>query len=119
MHFQDDKEIGKRNKFTLLDMEQWTKIVNQWDKSKENQQAYCKRLNLNIHTFCYVKAKLKQKNKSVNKFIPVLTHLQPSAGDSKDFLVFEDKNGLKLQIALSIKETTLLNILKLIGWSHA
>jgi len=109
----------EQSRFKPLDMEQWTRLVNQWDKAKENQQAYCQRLNLNINTFCYVRSKLKQKNKNINQFMPVT--IQPASlfPESNHALMVENGKGLKLHIPLSMAENQLIHLLAVIGWKHA
>jgi predicted enzyme involved in methoxymalonyl-ACP biosynthesis len=122
MQTQDTSEAqttkNKQSNFAL-DMHQWSAIVKQWDRTKESQKAYCNRLNLNINTFCYVKAKLKQKHIVSAKFIPVTIEPHESMVSTNSSLCFENKRGIKLQVPLSIKENVLLKLLKLIGWNHA
>lgn len=115
----DETSKDKKSSFAHLDMQQWSKIIKQWDKTQESQKAYCKRLNLNFNTFAYVKAKLNQKHQLTNKFIPVKIQSHEPLLDVGSSLLFENKSGIKLKISLSVKESTLLNVLKLIGWNHA
>lgn len=121
MQIHDDNDIIKNKKSTLarLDMHQWSILVKQWDQTKESQQAYCKRLNLNINTFSYVRAKIKQGHTLAAKFIPVTVQSHEPITDEINLLIFENKQGIKLKIPVSIKESVLLKVLKLIGWSHA
>lgn len=74
-----DDLIKNRKSFASLDMQQWTKLVKEWDKIQETQQAYCNRLNLNINTFVYVKTKLNRKKQVKAKFIPLTIQPDVSA----------------------------------------
>lgn len=116
---QKSIQQDKKSRFALLDMEQWTIIVRQWDRTKENQQEYCKRLNLNINTFSYVRSKLNTKNKSANKFIPLTIQSSSSWIDSSSPLIIENRSGMKLHLPLSLKKNELINLLTIIGWHHA
>ena len=115
----NDATKSKQPTFKQLNMHQWSAIVKQWDQTKESQQAYCQRLNININTFSYVRSKLNRKPPLENKFIPVTIQPDEPIIEAGHLLIFENKNGIKLQIPLSVKESTLLQVLKLIGWSHA
>ena len=121
MQTQDNHELTKSKKphFSLLNMDQWSELIKQWDKTKETQKTYCKRLNLNINTFSYVKAKLHQKKQTTKKFIPVTIQSGSPIIREKSYIIFENHNGIKLTLPLSTKEDELLYVLKLIGWSHA
>lgn len=119
MHPQtDDDPMALKKSFSLLDMHQWSEIIRQWDKGKETQQAYCKRLNLNIHTFSYVKAKLNRQKTTTTSFIPVTIQQDSFTSDHRNRLMFENKRGMKLTIVLPSKPQQLLHLLKIIGWHH-
>ena len=40
-----------------LDMDKWREIIGGWNKSEENQKAYCQRLGVNLNTFSYARSK--------------------------------------------------------------
>jgi predicted enzyme involved in methoxymalonyl-ACP biosynthesis len=54
-----------------LDKEKWREIIEAWNKSGENQKAYCQRLGISINTFTYARGKMMLHDKPKAQFIPV------------------------------------------------
>jgi len=106
-------------KFTPIDMDKWTKIVAGWNKSQESQKAYCERLNLNINTFSYVRSKLLKQEKLNRKFIPITIKEEKICDEGHNRLSLENRAGIIVHIPLSISETKLSSLLKVLRWHHA
>jgi hypothetical protein len=104
----------KRANPQRIDKEKWIQLISDWEKSNESQTAFCKRLNLNTHTFTYVKGKLS-KNAISKKFIPVSIK-ENSSPTSIANITLENPQGLKLHIPSLIADEKLIHLLKLAGW---
>jgi hypothetical protein len=109
-----------------LDMLKWQALVEGWDATSETQVNYCKRLNINLNTFSYVRTKLLQKEKAKSKlnaklkseakFIPIsLKQLDPPI--PLPTMVVENKAGMKLILPAALPADQLLKVLKCCGWS--
>lgn len=101
-------------KYNPADKEKWLELVREWEKSNEKQSAFCRRNNLDIKIFSYVKTKLLLK-KAQNKFIPVSIQKEipaPNIGT----IILENNRGIKLYIPTSSTNEQLVNILKIVGW---
>lgn len=102
-----------KTKKTLLDKEQWSKLITEWKNSTESQREFCKRLNLNINTFTYIKSKLEIKNKQ-KKFIPLTIRQNISPAPILN-VILENAKGIKLHFT-STMDDNLIQLLKIVGW---
>lgn len=89
-------------KNTPIDMEKWRGIVEAWNKSDENQKAYCQRLGVSLNTFSYVRSKLARQDKPKNQFIPLtIKNSNEERALSPSVIVLENRQGYKLHIPAS------------------
>lgn len=107
-------------KSTPLDMDRWHEIIKAWEKSGENQKAYCERLGVSLNTFSYARSKLLQQNKPKAQFIPLTIKsnseekaLTPSA------IVLENTQGYKLHLSANLSLEQLTKLFKISGWNNA
>ncbi len=112
-----------QSKFSLLDKEKWLALINEWEKCDESQKAFCQRLQLNLHTFSYMRSRLlARKKKSIaNKFIPLKLKDNEEVSPQRlaHYFTLESNQGIKLHIPFDINEEKLLILLRLTGWPHA
>ncbi|MDR3477534.1 MAG: hypothetical protein P4M14_05825 [Gammaproteobacteria bacterium] len=98
----------------------WSALNTEWENSKESQQAFCKRKNINPHTFTYWRTKFvskKNKAKSISPFIPVKIKSENISAPSP--LIIENKLGMRMVIPANVDIGQLAQILKLIGFNYA
>jgi hypothetical protein len=106
---------SKRIKTPRIDKEKWAQLILEWEKSNESQTAFCNRLNLNIHTFTYVRDKVL-KDALSKKFIPVSIQEENSPSPLIADITLENPKGFKLHIPSLIADEQLIHLLKLVGW---
>lgn len=107
-------------KNTPLDMEKWREIVEAWNKSGENQKAYCQRLGVSLNTFSYIRGKLMRQDKPKNQFLPLtIKNCSEEMAPSSSVIVLENRQGFKLHIPASLSLDQLAKIFKLSGWNNA
>lgn len=121
---QDQHPVAEKNSkvnFTPEEKQKWITLIMDWEKSNESQRAYCKRQELNLHTFTYLRGKLLADKKKLPtaKFIPIKMKKEPAVDFSGLQITIENMKGLKLYMPLMIQEEKLLKLLKLVGWHHA
>ena len=104
----------QQTKQNHIDKEKWSKLIAEWKDSAESQKEFCKRLNLNIHTFTYIKGKLSVKDKK-NKFIP-LTIRKEIPPKPISNMILENAKGMKLHIPLAVIDENFICLLKIAGW---
>lgn len=105
---------------TPLDMEKWRGIVEAWNKSGENQKAYCQRLGVSLNTFSYVRSKLMRQDKPKNQFLPLtIKNCNEEKTLSPSVIVLENRQGFKLHIPASLSLEQLAKLFKLSGWNDA
>jgi hypothetical protein len=75
---------------------------------------YCKRLNLNINTFTYIKCKLETKAKQ-NKFIPLTIRKDATLSPNLN-IILENAKGIKLHFTSMSLDDNLVQLLKIAGW---
>lgn len=111
---------NQSEKITQLDMDKWRETINAWEKSGENQKAYCDRLGLSLNTFTYARSKLLQQNKPKSQFIP-LTIKSNSEEKSltPSVIVLENTQGYKLHFSASLSIDQLTKLLRVSGWNNA
>lgn len=109
-------------KFTEADDQKWLNIIAEWEKTNESQKSFCARLGLSYYTFAYMRTKLFSPKKNENKkniFIPVAVTKPSLSIHTKEFIIIENKNGIKLHVPLNLGENNLMLLLNLAGWQHA
>ncbi len=97
-----------------INLEDWSKLVNEWKKGTESQKDFCARLNLNINSFTYAKAKLSTKDKQ-KKFIPLTIHSDTPPKIHAN-IILENTKGMKLHIPVSLLNEETMHLLKMAGW---
>lgn len=93
---------------------EWPKLISEWQNSGESQKEFCKRLNLNLNTFTYIKSKLSTKDKK-NKFIPITIRKDISPNPMPNITI-ENLAGMKLQVSLAATDENIIRLLKIAGW---
>ncbi len=101
-------------KYNSVDKEKWIELVKEWEKSNESQSAFCRRKNVDIKIFSYVKTKLLPK-KPQNKFIPVAIQKEAPISNIEN-IVLINTSGIKLYIPIGVADDQLINILRIAGW---
>lgn len=111
---------NQSEKITQLDMDRWREIISVWEKSGENQKAYCDRLGLSLNTFSYARSKLLQQNKHKSQFIPLtIKSNREEKSLTPSLIVLENKQGYKLHFSVSLSLEQLTKLLRVSGWNNA
>ncbi len=107
-------------KNTQLDMDRWHEIIKAWEKSGENQKAYCERLGVSLNTFSYARSKLLKQNKPKAQFIPLtIKNNSEENALTPSVMVLENTQGYKLHLSASLSVEQLTKIFKISGWNNA
>ncbi len=111
---------NRSEKITQLDMDRWREIISAWEKSGENQKAYCDRLELSLNTFSYARSKLLQQNKPKSQFIPLtIKNNSEEKTLTQSVIVLENTQGYKLHFSASLSLEQLTKLLRVSGWNNA
>jgi hypothetical protein len=115
-------KISSKAKPALLDEKKWLSLIAEWENGDESQREFCERLQINLHTFSYMRSQtLAKKNRPENKFIAVKVKEEILGSHSQNnvlLMLIESNNGIKIHISLDTADIKILHILKLIGWHH-
>jgi len=102
------------SRITTVNQDAWPKLISEWQSSGESQKEFCKRLNLNLNTFTYIKGKLSIK-KQKNTFIPLTIGKEISSKPIPN-IILENAAGMKLHVSLTATDENIIRLLKIAGW---
>lgn len=111
---------------SIIDIDKWREIVNDWNKSIESQKSYCERIGVNLHTFSYVRNKLLNKSKPKVQFAPLIVKNNDKDNDNDKnnvlnhpSIILENTRGYKLHFPTSLSSDQLIQLFTLSGWNDA
>lgn len=113
-------ESSKRIKYPLLDKQKWLALISEWEKGNESQKEFCERLQLNMHTFSYMRNRVLAANKkgAKKKFIAVQVKEELKVSPPSH-LIIESVNGIKVHVPINADKEKLCQLLQLVGWHYA
>ena len=106
------------NPLAPLDTAKWRSIIADWEKTNENQKAYCERMNINLNTFTYMRGKLlaEKKKQSGADFVAVKIKPDAKPMTAPKIMTIENHKGIKIHLPIHISEVQLKQLLQLLGW---